>query len=195
MSVRTKSMTHIKKAFDGFIELESKAEGLADTLYTGVRELVNECGIEDALEAFQSACKDLEKDFETETLPQTWRSRKSEISRGLKLKLDPNKFASFSKYRKASKEAANPTVSTTEGYTPHDNKGGVDGGTTSKAKVSEVTSNMPSKVRDKLNKVLAALNKLPEDEALAVLKNCNNAIHAKLHKLGGRFGNVKATGS
>lgn len=194
MSVRTKSMTHIAAAFNGFIELETKAEGLADTLYTGVCELVLECGLDKALDAWSDACKDLEKDFKG-NLPQSWRSRKSEISRGLKLELDPNKFASFSKYRKASTEAANKSGTQPDSYTPHDSKGGVDGGTTSKAKVSEVTSNMPSKVRDKLNKVLAALNKLPEDEALAVLKNCNNAIHAKLHKLGGRFSNVKATGS
>lgn len=195
MSVRTKYMTHLKAAFTGFAELETKAEGLADTMFTGVCELVEECGLDKALDAFASACKEIEKDF-TGNVPQNWRSRKSEINRGLKLGLDPNKHDSFSKYRKATTKAAGGSTSG-GGSSPKDPTLAPKTSDSAKpsAHVAEISKAVPDKVREKLNKVIENLAKLDEATALDVLTKCEGAIYGKLRKAGGRLSNVKAATS
>lgn len=211
MATATKHMTHFNSAADGFIELEGKASGFAEELFIGLSALAEEFSGKDLIAEFDKAMIDVEN-ARKETLVKltgdnsitlskyspAWRVRKSELRKGVKAGLDPTKYETFAKFRKATDKATNSNASGTNtgasGGSSNksggaDNKGPSTGNTP--AVLHSVTSNLPKAVADKLNLIAKHLVDLDEKAALEILTNCDGAIHARLKKVGGRYGNVK----
>lgn len=212
MSVRTKAMTHFHTAVTGAVDAQilynKAAEGLAGSLYAGVKELSIEFGLGAPLLAeFDKAMIDEESNVRSK-LPDgvslsefcpAFRSRKSALRSAIKAGIDPSKYESYSKFTKAAKKLKDEKDgklvggATGGGYTPHDNTGGVDGGATSHAKIAEYTGTMPDKARAKLKAYTAdleALFKADESAGYAALTVATTCAHDKLKAVGGRLSNV-----
>lgn len=212
MSVRTKSMTHFITCVTGLVEAQlnfnTKAEGLAGELFSGVKALAEEHGLDNLLAEFDKSMVDAEAAIrdklpEGETLSKfcpAFKSRKSAIRSAIAAKLDPTKFESYNKFVKANKKADAPAANNkgapstgTRGYTEHDDKGGVNGGTISNKAVADYTDGMPSKHRKALEDGIRTIKKLlasDPESALDCLTAFSGNAHSRLSKVGGRLSNV-----
>lgn len=210
MATVTKHMVHFENAADGFIELEGKASGFAEELFNGLVVLAAEYKGNELTDKFDETCLAVENARKPklveitgdETMTMTkysagWKVRKSELRRGIKVGLDPTKYDTFTSFRKAIDKAVNKNVSgkSTGGGAP-DKSGGADSSKGDSAgntnpTLHPVTNSLPKSVAEKLNLIAKHLAELDEKAALEILTNCDGAIHARLKKVGGRFGNVK----
>lgn len=208
MATATKYMTHFYSAAEGYIALEATASGLADELFNGLAALAAEYGTDNLLAEFDKVMIDVENTYKEELVKLTgdaditlskyssaFKVRKSELRRGIKVGLDPNKFKTFSKFRKGIAAVAGGNASGTTKVTAPTGNGGSNngGGAPNEAKTGNlavVNSSLTPAVQDKLNLIAKHLAKLDEAAQLKILSDCDGQIH-KLAKLGGRFINAR----
>jgi len=209
---RTKSMTHFLAYGEGMIELETKARGLAEELFLGLCDLVHEnegkLGA-DLLAEFNKSLIDLENTCKNKLIASTgdesatfgkcisgYKVRCSELRKGIKAGLDPTKYESFSKFRKAidSKTGGN-SVGSNGGSGKVKDKNSSHNKAEDDGKLHSVTNKhvekLDSTVQDKLNLLVKHLSMLDKEGQLKVIADCDSAIH-KLSKVGGRYSNVKS---
>jgi len=203
-------MTHYCSAADGYIELVSRAKGLADELFYGLKSQAKEVDKANLLAEYDKAMIDVESarlevvkelyNDEAMTMAKVpgWKSRKSELRRGIKAGVDPTKYESFSSYRKAVDKATGGNAVGTSNLVkaPTDNGGsnasggGAPDNKGTSTPLAVVNSGLDKAVQDKLNLLAKHLMKLDTAQQLKVLADCDGQIH-KLAKVGGRLANVK----
>lgn len=204
MATVTRYMTHYNSAADGYIELVSKAKGLADELFYGLKSQAEVTDKANLLAEYDKAMIDVESsrkalvvelyNDEAMTMAKVpgWKSRKSELRRGIKAGVDPTKFESFSSYRKAiDKATGGNSVGTSNLVKAPTGNGGSNASSEKdgSAPLTVVNSGLDKAVQDKLNLLAKHLMKLDTAQQLKVLADCDGQIH-KLAKMGGRFSNV-----
>lgn len=198
MSVRTSAMTHFNIAAEGFVTLEQKAGELANSIYTGLCTLADECVNESLLAEYDKAMIDAEAHVKAQ-LPDgvtlssysgTWKKTKSQLRRGIKAGVDPKDHKTRGAFLKATDEITGGNSLGKTKAIPTKNPDSK--GDKSKSTIAEVTTgNKLSKTAsERLHSMIRELEKLPESEQVAVLTNCEGAIRSKLKKVA-RLSNLK----
>lgn len=218
MSVRTKAMTHVvlaaESAVTAQIAFNKAAEGLSVSLFEWVGLLKEEGGLDNLLVNFQKGMIEAEAAVreqlpEGETLSsfcRSWRTRKSALKGAIERGRDPSEYKGYNKFVAdlTGAKKAGATAPATEnnennagGYTPHDDKGGLSGGSTTSAKIAEYTGKMPAKAREQFKKYCKDLEHLFEaNEKLGydAMKVAVSVCKQKLEVAGGaRFASNAAS--
>lgn len=202
MAIRTEHACYsaFSNVVDQMITVAVQEKGLAGLFHEAVCLMVKETGFDVVAcsEAFETIVNKLTADYKekvehhfgagvalSNAVP-SFRQRVSEYRRGIKAGLDPTKYDTCSKYRKALNSINKPAPqgSSSGGGLEPSNSGGVPA-SAPMAPVQAVASKLPDNVRGRVLNALKLLESLDDAAALEVAANFEHAVYAKLRKAGG----------